>query len=237
MAGSEGIRAGFGLDEKQAEALERYVDALLGWRRGNVTAVRTREDALRSLLGDSLALLDVPALAAAGPRWLDLGAGAGVPGIPLAVARPEVELTLLDSVAKKCAFLEAAVAAAGLTGRARVVCARSETFAARGGAGREAFDLVVARAVAALGAVVELGAPLLAPGGVLLAVKTRQGLGAEGWLGDAAARRCGLGAATVSDLPRSPLGDSVCVTFAKVTATPDWLPRRPGLAVRRPLGP
>jgi 16S rRNA (guanine527-N7)-methyltransferase len=248
------LTTSFGFAAGQAEALARYLDLLLGWRRGNVTAVRTRDEAVDLLLGDSLALLDLPALEAAGPRWLDLGAGAGIPGIPLAVARPEVELTLLDSVARKCAFLEAAVAEAGLVGRARVVCARSETFAAavpaddhRGvaaasreaarGGGRDAFDIVFARAVASLPAVVELAAPLLATGGALVAVKTGEGGERERSAGDEAAARCGLSAGAVAILPRSPLRDPAGVVYTKTAATPAWLPRRPGMAVKRPLAP
>lgn len=227
----------FGLDAIQADALDSYLDLLLGWRRGNVTAVRTRAAAVDLLLGDSLALLDVPALVAAGSRWLDLGAGAGIPGIPLAVASPSAVLTLLDSVARKCVFLEAAVAAAGLAGRADVVCARSETYAAPGMSGREAFDVVLVRAVGGLATVVESAAPLLAVGGALLAVKTVPGAEREMPAGEAVAVRCGLSAAAIVPLSRSPLRESACVVYTKLTAAPDWLPRRPGLAARRPLAP
>ncbi len=242
----------FGLDDVQTDALERYLDLLLGWRKSNVTALRTREKATERLLGDALALLDVDALEGAGTRWLDLGAGAGIPGVPLAVARPDVRLTLLDSVAKKCAFLEAAVAATGLGARAAVICARSEALAARAirpadtavrtsshpscsGSGREAFDVVLVRAVASLATVVELAAPLLARQGVLLAVKTAAALAAEGPPGDAAAERCGLSPGSVTPLRRSPLTDSVCAAYAKRAPAPDWLPRRPGIAAKQPL--
>ena len=81
------LAAAFCLEEAQAAALSRYADLMLAWRRGNVTALRTREEIVSTLFGDSLALLDVPQLQereSAG--WLDLGAGAGVPAIPLAVA-------------------------------------------------------------------------------------------------------------------------------------------------------
>lgn len=245
------LAAEFGLDGVQTAALGRYLDLLLGWRAGNVTGVRTRAGAVDRLLGDSLALLDVPALGRAGDRWLDLGAGAGVPGIPLAVARPAARLVLLDAEAKKCAFLQAAVAEAGIGDRASVVHARSEAFAAADAAGamapagmdaapglggREAFDVVLARAVAGLATVVELAAPLLAPGGVLLAVKTTAGAERETPGAAAAASECGLGPADVVLLSRSPLPGSVCVVYAKVASAPGWLPRRAGLAQKRPLG-
>jgi 16S rRNA (guanine527-N7)-methyltransferase len=229
------VAADFGLDEAQAAALATYLDLLLGWRRGNITAVRSRAEAIDRLLADSLAILDVPALQEAGARWLDLGAGAGVPGIPLAVARPAARVTLLESAAGKCVFLEEAVAAAGLTGRAVVVHARSEAFAAPADGGREAFDVVFARALAGLASVVELAAPLLATDGVLLAVKGARGAEREGPAGEQAARECGLLSSGVVVLSRSPVTASVCAVFHKREPAPDWLPRRPGLATRRPL--
>jgi 16S rRNA (guanine527-N7)-methyltransferase len=227
----------FDLDRDQAAALGRYLDLLLTWRAGNVTAVRTPEKAVDRLLADSLALLDVPSLSRAGARWLDLGAGAGIPGIPLAVARRDVRLTLLESVAKKCVFLGEAVTAASLTGRATVVHARSEAYAASAAQprGREAHDVVFARAVAGLATVVELAAPLLAEGGVLLAVKSADGAARELQAAAVAASRCGLTVEETVALPRSPLRDSVCVVVGKRDPTPDWLPRRSGLAARRPL--
>jgi 16S rRNA (guanine527-N7)-methyltransferase len=230
------LAAAFGLEEAQAAALSRYADLMLAWRRGNVTALRTRGGVVNTLLGDALALMDVPQLlerASAG--WVDLGAGAGVPGIPLAVALPAAELTLLDSAARKCVFLEAAAEAAGLTVRAAVVCARSELHAAAGQPGREADAVVLARAVAPLPALVELAAPLLARGGVLLASKTGRALREEGPGGEAVAELCGLAAGPVVPLPRSPLDDAVCAVYEKVADTPKRLPRREGQAVRHPL--
>jgi 16S rRNA (guanine527-N7)-methyltransferase len=225
-----------GLDEAQVAALDGFVGLLLGWRRGNVTGLSGRSEIVEVLLGDSLALLDVPALREReGAGWLDLGAGAGIPGIPLAVALQGARVTLLDSVAGKCAFLDEAVAVAGLPGRARVVCSRSETFAAIGAPGREAHAVVLARAVASLPVLVELAAPLLAVGGVLLASKTRRALEEEGPAGAEAARRCGLAAGPPAALPKSPLADAVVAVYTKVEPSPERLPRRPGMAAKRPL--
>jgi 16S rRNA (guanine527-N7)-methyltransferase len=230
------LAATFGLDKVQAAALSRYADLMLAWRRGNVTALRTREEIVSTLFGDALALLDVPQLRErAGAGWLDLGAGAGVPGIPLAVALPAAELTLLDSAVKKCAFLDAAVEAAELGARAVVVCARSEHHAAAGKPGRDAYAVVLARAVAPLPALVELAAPLLARGGVLLASKTGRALREEGPGGAAVAKLCGLAPGPVVPLTRSSLDDAVCAVFEKVAETPKRLPRREGQAVRHPL--
>jgi len=230
------LAAAFGLTEAQAAALSRYADLMLAWRRGNVTALRTRAAIVSTLFGDALALLDVPRLRERiGAAWLDLGAGAGVPGIPLAVAVPAAALTLLDAAAGKCAFLEAAVKEAGLGARAAVVCARSEQHAAAGQSGREAYGVVLARAVAPLPALVELAAPLLAPGGVLLASKTARAVREEGPGGAAVAKLCGLAPGPVVPLSRSPLDDAVCAVYLKVAATPKRLPRREGRAVKHPL--
>ena len=148
------------LDGEQTAALSAYVELLLGWRRANVTGLTDPVAVVDTLIGDSLALLAVPQLRERETgSWLDLGAGAGIPGIPLAVALPSATVTLLDAVAKKCTFLEAAIAAAGLAGRARVVCARSERYASAGAPGREAYAVVLARAVSGLPVLVELAAP------------------------------------------------------------------------------
>ena len=232
----DALAAAHGLGEGQTAALARYVELVHGWRLGNVTAVRDRAAIVETLLGDSLALLDVPQLRERGASgWIDLGAGAGIPGIPLAVALPDADLTLLEAAAKKCAFLEEAVVATGLQGRARVACARSEQYAAVGAPGREAHGAVLARAVAALPVLVELAAPLLREGGVLLASKTVAGLAAEGPAAREAARLCGLAAEAPVPLPASPLAGAVCAVYRKVAPTPARLPRREGMAAKRPL--
>lgn len=249
----------FTLSLTQSAALDRYVDLLLSWRLANVTGVRDRDTIVEKLIGDSLALLDVideltdggsasQAGTATGPvgqlaasadrllAWADLGSGAGLPGIPLAVARPAVEISLIESVGKKCAFLAAATQAAGIASRAHVVRGRSEEITAAGMPLREYFTLVTARAVAPLGVVCELAAPLLAPGGYLVASTTSAALREEQTHGEAAGAACGLAVRGYPVLARSPLRTAVAAVFVKVAATPPWLPRRPGLARTRPLG-
>ncbi len=232
----ERVAATHVLSGAQTEALSRYVELLLGWRKANVTGLTDPVAVVDTLIGDSLALLAVPELRGReGGAWLDLGAGAGIPGIPLAVALAEVRITLLDSVAKKCAFLEEAVHAAGLGERAEVVCARSERYAAAGAPGREAYEVVLARAVSELAVLVELAAPLLAADGLLLASKTRRALREERVAADVAAERCGLALDAPVPLSASPLDEAVCVVYRKVAPAPDWLPRREGMAAKRPL--
>ncbi len=205
-----------------------------------MTGVRGREEAVRSLIGDSLALLDLAeareALESEEAPVVDLGAGAGVPGLPLAIAAPAARLVALESVGKKCAFLRAAVTALGLGRRVTVVCARSEQHAAAGAPGREAYGLALARAVGPLPTVVELAAPLLAEGAALLVPTTAERAGQEWAAGEAAAQRCGLALQRTEVLARSPLAHSVCVVARKVLPTPVGLPRRPGRARTHPLG-
>ena len=95
---------------------------------------------------------------------------------------------------------------------------------------------MLARAVAGLPVIVELAAPLLAEDGVLLASKTRRALSEEGDAAAAAAERCGLVGEAPVPLAASPLDEAVCVVFRKTAPTADWLPRREGMAAKRPLG-
>jgi len=226
------------LPPEARDALSAYLRLLTARRLANVTGLRDRDEVAHTLLGDALALAAVPEVEAAAADagcWLDLGSGAGIPGIPLALAVPTVTMVLLDSVGKKCAFLREAVKTTGLSDRVRVVCERSEHYAA-GPPGREAHELVFARAVGPLATVVELAAPLVAPEGHLV-VSTSESR-ARDQRGDAAAtaEACGMALQRIEGLSESPLDHSVAVVVQRVGAVPDRVPRRPGLARRRPLG-
>jgi 16S rRNA (guanine527-N7)-methyltransferase len=123
------------------------------------TTVRDPTDAVDVHVADSLSGLAVPAIRGAG-TIADLGTGAGYPGLVLAAARPEAAVTLVESVGRKCTFLGAAAAAAGID-NAAVACDRAEAWAE----GRGDCDVVVCRALAALPVLVEYAAPLLRLGG------------------------------------------------------------------------
>jgi 16S rRNA (guanine527-N7)-methyltransferase len=160
-----GQALGVALSQTQRARLLAYLDLLAKWNRHfNLTAVRdSREMLVRHLL-DSLAL--APQLE--GVRLLDIGSGAGLPGIPLAIACPERAFTLLDASLKKTRFLTQARIELGLDNLS-VVQARIEDY--RPG---HPFDCIVARAFAPLGAWCSVAARLLAPGGLLLAMKGAQ---------------------------------------------------------------
>jgi len=239
MATLENLAEVAGLSEPARDALAAYVDAVVSWRAGNITGLSDRAEIVDTLVGDSLALLAVDEVRAArvapGSAWLDLGSGAGVPGLPLALAVPGIHMTLLDSVGKKCAFLRHAVALTGLESRVQVVCSRSEDLATRAGA-REVHGIVLARAVGPLATLVELAAPLLMLGGHLVVCTSAPRADEESAGAAGAADACGFTSGRTVPLTRSPLDRSVAVVLRKAAPTPPWLPRRAGLARRRPLG-
>lgn len=142
--------------------LKRYVDILLS--RGldwGLMGPREGERMWRRHVANSLALVDV---IGTGLEVADVGSGAGLPGIPLAIVRPDLRVTLVESLQRRTEFLELAVEELGLGGRVRVVRSRAEEL-------REEFDVVVCRAVAPLDRLVRWTAPLLASDGALVALK------------------------------------------------------------------
>ena len=166
----ETLRAGlaeWNLDAGQAEPLAEYARLLLEKNRVmNLTAITEQRAVAQLHLLDSAALLSAANFG--GKRVIDVGTGAGLPGIPLRILRSDFDLTLLDSLGKRVTFLQEVCDAMALP---RVTCvhARAEEFAA---AHREGFDLAVSRAVASLNILCELCLPLLAPGGHFLAMKS-----------------------------------------------------------------
>lgn len=193
------------------------------------TTVREAGRAVDAHVADALTGLAVPELAAA-RRVADIGAGAGIPGLVLAAARPAMEVTEVESQGRKCAFLEELIAAMGLA-NATVACLRAEEWLA----GRDACDAVTARAVAPLPVLVEYAAPLLRAGGALVAWKGAPGA-AEHEDGDHAAAVLGLAPARVVPVPPFPGADQRSLyVYLKVRSLPNGYPRRPGTARKRPL--
>jgi 16S rRNA (guanine527-N7)-methyltransferase len=219
----------YGLEASQREQLAMLLEILEQDVRAP-TAMRTAERALDGHIGDSLVALDVEAVRSAG-RIVDIGSGAGFPGLVLAVALTAGELRMLESQARKCEFLRDAVARLGLA-NASVVCARAEEWTA----GVGAHDLAVARAVARQPVVLEYAAPLLRLGGRLVDWRGRRDV-AEEEAAMLAARELGLHREEVRRVQPFPASrDHHLHVFVKVAQTPARFPRRAGMAQKRPLG-
>ena len=193
------------------------------------TTVTEPDEALSSHVVGALDALDVPQVRAA-RHIADLGSGAGFPGLVLAVAVPGAHVALVESVARKGAFQRRAIEDARLT-NVEAVTARAEAWAA--GHGRH--DLVVARALAPLGVLIEYAGPLLELGGHLVAYKGHRDEGEEA---DAAAAGAAVGLERVDVVavpPRKGAQDHHLHVWSKVRETPARYPRREGMARKRPL--
>jgi 16S rRNA (guanine527-N7)-methyltransferase len=201
------------------------------------TTVSDPERARDVHVADSLSGLEVEDLARA-RRIADVGAGAGFPGLVLAIALPRAHVDLIESAGRKAAVIDRLIQAARVE-NARSVVARAEEWARLGpalGGGREAYDAVTARAVASLPVLVEYAAPLLRMSGVFVAWKGARDAYEEG-LGKEAADEVGLALEEVRRVePFAGARDRHLHVFRKVAPTPERFPRRAGRAAKRPLG-
>ncbi len=233
---------GVSLTPEQIDRFRRYTQLLLeANRRVNLTALRDENALIAKFHLDALALIPViagaaglapDALCARAWRAADVGSGGGAPAIPLAIAWPALRYTLIESIAKKARFLEQAAAALGLN--LTVVNARAED-AGRASEHRAGYDLVTARAVAALPTLVELTLPLARVGGLIVLPK-----------GPRAPQEVAAAARAI-DLLGGELVDVASVTIPgveeirtvvvirKTAPTPATYPRRAGLPGRKPL--
>ncbi len=231
----EGARAfGLALSADQVAQFDRYLRALLDWnRRVNLTAItEPRAVVIRHFLDSLSCLLAFPA--GEGLAVIDVGTGAGFPGLPLKIARPDLRLTLLEATAKKVRFLEHVVQALGMSSVV-VIWGRAETLA-HDPAHRERYDCVVARALAELAALAELCLPFARLGGRVIAPK-KGAVAAEIARARTAISLLGgrLWEPVPVTLPEEP-ERRFLVVIEKVQPTPPRFPRRPGMPVRRPLG-
>ena len=215
--------------------LHRFAELLAGYDAANVVGERDQGAILLNHILDSLSCLLVRELTAA-RSIVDVGSGGGLPGIPLAIALPETDVTLLEATGKKAQFLRVVAGDLELQ-NAAVANDRAEDVGRRED-GRERYDVATSRAVASLDVVTEYCMPLLRLGGVAVAMKgdlSEEEL--EG--GRVAAKELG-GAlrevVSVPVLPELPIRRRSLVVVEKVSATSGKYPRRPGLARKRPLG-
>jgi 16S rRNA (guanine527-N7)-methyltransferase len=219
----------FGLEARQVEQLRQFGEILVNDEHAPTTVRdpgRVRDDHL----ADALVALELPALHEAS-TIADLGSGAGVPGIPLAIALPEAQMTLIEGNGRKCEFMIGVIGALGLA-NTEVVNGRAETWSA--GIGKN--DVVTARALAPLDVVAEYAAPLLVVGGALVAWRGAREPEVEG---DArrAAELLGL---SIEDPirvnPYKGAENRYLHVMVKTADTPARFPRRDGVARKRPLG-
>jgi 16S rRNA (guanine527-N7)-methyltransferase len=183
-------------------------------------------------IADSLSGLELEAVRSAG-RIADLGSGAGLPGLVLAAALPDARVELIESIERKCDFLRDAARRMGLA-NAFVVCKRSEEWAS--GEGRESHDAVTARAVGRLALLAELASPLLREGGVLAAWKGARSANEEAEAARAASRLAMEPIEVRSVRPYPGSRERHIHLLRKNGPTPNGLPRRPGMAAKRPFG-
>jgi 16S rRNA (guanine527-N7)-methyltransferase len=223
----------FPVDDPDAagDALHRVLTALAA-EPDPPTTVREPGAALDVHVADSLAGLAVKPLREAA-RIADIGAGAGFPGLALAAALPAAHIDLVESARRKCEVIERLAEAGGLTDRARAMPVRAEDWARDDG--HTAYDAVTARALASLAVLCEYAAPLLRPGGVLVAWKGARDP-AEEEAGDRAATALGLSApGIVAATPYPSSRNRHLYVYSKVMGTPPKYPRRAGVAARKPI--
>ena len=219
--------------EAQADQLARFA-ALVeeGNRQQNLTRITSPEEMAVKHFVDSLSLFLVD-LPHSGARFLDVGTGAGFPGIPLAICRPQWDVVLLDSLRKRLAFLESAMNVLGLN-NVSTLHARAED-AARTPAYRDSFDVVVSRAVARLPVLLELCLPFVKVGGVFVAMK---GSGVEDEVeesGNALAELNGRVRSTIELSLPAGYGQRTLVVVEKTGRTKRMFPRRAGIPAKQPL--
>jgi 16S rRNA (guanine527-N7)-methyltransferase len=204
--------------------IQRYAEMLLGWNRSvNLTGARTMEEVLAQIAaGDVLVTIPWRGIG----RVIDIGSGGGLPAIPLALAMPQVQFTLLEANTRKCAFLERVAATLNLRNVA-VAAGRAEELGHRA-ALREQFDRAISRAAAPPAVLLELALPFVRPGGDLVA----QVSPVDPRLLEPAARLLGGGPARME---RPGGGAGTLLHVPKLVPTPADYPRRTGIPNRKPL--
>ena len=225
---SEGLpRLGLSLEESAVQTLCDFGHAVVEQNKVmNLTAITEPDQVAKLHLLDSLSLLTLADLS--GKRLIDVGCGAGFPGVPVKIACPGVQLTLLDSLGKRMNWLETILPQLGV--EAQCVTARAEEFVT---GCREQYDFATSRAVARLNILLELTAPYVKVGGKILAMK---GTAAHEALAEAknAIKRLGLQLERVEEFPVDGTAHTVIV-LKKISATPAQYPRRYAKIKQSPL--
>ncbi|HXE55659.1 MAG TPA: 16S rRNA (guanine(527)-N(7))-methyltransferase RsmG [Tepidisphaeraceae bacterium] len=224
-------RAGAMLTPPQHDQLSRYLELLFSAnQRMNLTRIIDREAAEVHHVGDALTMLGhIPP---GKQRVADVGSGGGVPGVPLAIARPDLELVLIESTKKKALFLKSAAGELGLS-NVHVSDARAEDVG-RDPKWRESFDVVVVRAVGTLNWLAEWCLPLVKRGGRMLAMKGPKAA-EELPAAEHAIRLVGGGSPDVHPANLPGADNHVIIEIAKTDRTPKAYPRPASIAKGKPL--
>ena len=236
IAGAE--KLGFHLIPLQVEQFEIYYRELIQWnKRVNLTAIVDYEEVQIKHFLDSLTValaLEVGTQTDASFHVIDIGTGAGMPGVPFKILFPDVRLVLLDSVGKKTSFLNHLVAKLGLSG-VEVLTARAEDLA-REEQHREIYDLVLSRAVAELPTLVELTLPFCRIGGIFVAQKKGLIIEEEIKRAQKAIELLGGRLREVKEIKvNGLLEEQLLIIIEKIAPTVSHYPRRAGIPTKRPL--
>ncbi len=231
---AQAVRAfGINLDERQSQTFETYYRELIDWNaHTNLTAITDREQVIVKHFMDSLSIAKV--LHPAAPVSLvDVGTGAGFPGIPLKIAFPAIDLTLLEATRKKVDFLNHVITHLHLRD-ARAVQIRAED-AGQDSAYRERYDNAVARAVADLPTLLEYALPLVRVGGAFIAQK---GIAVDDEIARSSTALARLGGRVreITPVQLPGLEPRYLIVVDKVAPTPAGYPRRAGIPDKKPLG-
>ena len=225
--------AGLEMDGTALSRLETYHDMLLDWNtRMDLTSVSADRMAARHFL-DSLLPLKASGLIPEEGRLIDVGTGAGFPGLPLAIARPSLQVTLLEAQSKRCQFLQTVCQALGLE-NVTIINDRAENLG-RAEGHREGYDRAVARAVAALPVLAEYLLPFVRVGGMALCWK---GPAVAGEQADGAAAAARLGGRLLPLVDMEGSGEEtghVIAPMEKTEKTLPLYPRKNGMPAKRPL--
>ena len=232
-AGAESL--GKHLGEKELALFQTYYQELIDWNKQmNLTSITNYEEVQVNHFLDALTVALAWKPDSQQSRVIDVGAGAGIPGIPLKIVFPQIQLVLLEATAKKTTFLRHIVEKLSLTD-VNIVAGRAEEVA-HNSQYREQFDIVLARGVAGLAALAELTLPFCSIGGLVIAHK-RGDIQDEVKRAENAITVLGGRLKEIIPVTLPEFPDNRClVVIEKVSATPEKYPRRAGMPTKRPIG-